>query len=111
MTRPTLAEIAPMPVSTDTSHQGDKTMNIDDLTIGQAKAIAAQFGAPVTHPPIAANIAPEHAVIPVLVCTDKRGVVFGLSTGLWLARSRARQALAACIGAVLLADAHQRDAG
>lgn len=52
-------------------------MNIDDLTYGQLKQIAAMFTGqgvtPVTHPK-------THAAIPVIVCTDKRGVVFGYCT-------------------------------
>ena len=52
-------------------------MNIDDLTYGQLKQIAAMFAgqdvAPVTQ-------AKSHAAIPVIVCTDKRGVVFGYCT-------------------------------
>lgn len=47
-------------------------MNIDDLTIGQAKELAAQFSG-VSAAPTAAN----HAPMAVLVCTDKRGVFFG----------------------------------
>lgn len=48
-------------------------MDISNLTIGQAKEIAAMFGV--------VNCANEslakHSAIPVVVCTDKRGVVFG----------------------------------
>lgn len=51
-------------------------MSIDNLTIGEAKAIAAMFNAmpaaPVAHP-----VATTHEPRKVLVCTDKRGVVFG----------------------------------
>jgi hypothetical protein len=51
-------------------------MNMDDMTIGEAKKIAAMFGdCNVTEPPPAPCDA-----IPVLVCTDKRGVVFGYTT-------------------------------
>lgn len=50
-------------------------MNINDLTIGQAKEIAAQFSGAVANAPSS-----DHAAIPVLVCTDKRGVVFGYTT-------------------------------
>ncbi len=46
-------------------------MNIDDITIGQAKALAAQFSGAT---PAAQS---SHEPIPVVVCTDKRGVVFG----------------------------------
>ena len=52
-------------------------MNIDDLTYGQLKQIAAMFAgqdvAPVTQ-------SKSHTAIPVIVCTDKRGVVFGYCT-------------------------------
>ena len=52
-------------------------MNIDDLTYGQLKQIAAMFAgqdvAPVTQ-------TKSHPAIPVIVCTDKRGVVFGYCT-------------------------------
>ena len=52
-------------------------MNIDDLTYGQLKQIAAMFAgqdvAPVAQPK-------THPAIPVIVCTDKRGVVFGYCT-------------------------------
>ena len=47
-------------------------MNLDDLTIGQAKELARQFGGNVS----AAESA-NHERMPVIVCTDKRGVVFG----------------------------------
>lgn len=53
-------------------------IDLNDLTIGQAKALAAQFGGAsidVTGCPSA-----THAKMPVLVCTDKRGVVFGYTT-------------------------------
>jgi len=43
-------------------------MNINDLTIGQAKELAAMF---------ATQVPVNHDSIPVVVCTDKRGVVFG----------------------------------
>lgn len=51
-------------------------MNIDDLTYGQLKQIAAMFAGQKVAP------APSktHAAIPVIVCTDKRGVVFGYCT-------------------------------
>lgn len=54
-------------------------MHIDDLTIGQAKALAAQF-ANITTDPAAENCACDHGPIPVVVCTDKRGVIFGYTT-------------------------------
>jgi len=48
-------------------------MNINDLTIGQAKELAAIFsGSSVSGTPDA-----PHDNIPVIVCTDKRGVIFG----------------------------------
>lgn len=50
-------------------------MNINDLTIGQAKELASIFGAQVAAP--VSDSAPGHAAMPVVVCTDKRGVVFG----------------------------------
>ena len=48
-------------------------MNIDDLKIGDAKASAAMFGS-------AAQVSAEITSTPVVVCTDKRGVVFGYTT-------------------------------
>ncbi|HXJ94184.1 MAG TPA: hypothetical protein VMT20_15150 [Terriglobia bacterium] len=48
-------------------------MNLDDLTYGQLKEIAAKFGG-------AAAQSATGAPIPVLVCTDKRGVVFGYTS-------------------------------
>lgn len=50
-------------------------MNIDDLTYGELKQISAMFaGQDVATQP------KSHAKIPVIVCTDKRGVVFGYCT-------------------------------
>ena len=49
-------------------------MNIDELTIGQAKELARQFGGGATMT-IGANA--PHERMSVIVCTDKRGVVFG----------------------------------
>ena len=49
-------------------------MNIDDLTIGQAKELVAQFGATRNADPAATA---QHERMYVIVCTDKRGVVFG----------------------------------
>lgn len=51
-------------------------MDINDLTIGQAKQLAAMLAstAPVCG---SAAQAKQHDKIPVVVCTDKRGVVFG----------------------------------
>lgn len=52
-------------------------MDINELTIGQAKELAALF--PASAP--SAVVAPSsHAPMPVLVCTDKRGVFFGHTT-------------------------------
>lgn len=48
-------------------------MNIDQLTYGELKQIASMFAGPVTVP----ASADVHDRIPVVVCTDKRGVVFG----------------------------------
>jgi hypothetical protein len=47
-------------------------MNIDEMTYGELKAIAAMFSGAQPLPPVT-----DHAPIPVVVCTDKRGVVFG----------------------------------
>lgn len=51
-------------------------MNLDDLTIGEAKALVAMFGAgQPAHSEAPASDAAQY----VVVCTDKRGVVFGLT--------------------------------
>ncbi len=50
-------------------------MNINDLTIGQAKELAAMFGAAQSPTTVA-----THAEQPVVVWTDKRGVIFGYTT-------------------------------
>ena len=52
-------------------------MDIDNLTIGDAKKLAAMFSKPC-----AETVAPvrAHDRIPVIVCTDKRGVVFGYTS-------------------------------
>lgn len=50
-------------------------MDIDDLTIGQARQLAAMF-AVTAHSALGATPT-QHDKIPVVVCTDKRGVVFG----------------------------------
>ena len=52
-------------------------MNIDDLTYGQLKQIAAMFTGEAQ-----ATIQPvnSHTSRPVVVCTDRRGVVFGYCT-------------------------------
>ncbi len=52
-------------------------MNLDDLTIGQAKELAAKF-AGLNAPPNPNGM--THDPIPVIVCTDRRGVVFGYTT-------------------------------
>jgi len=49
-------------------------MNIDNLTYGELKQIAAMFSQQTM--PCAGPSNP-HDRIPVVVCTDKRGVVFG----------------------------------
>ena len=46
-------------------------MNIDDFTLGQLKQIAAMFGGVKPAQPV------THAERPVVVWTDKRGVIFG----------------------------------
>lgn len=50
-------------------------MNIDNLTYGELKAIAAMFGGAATE-----GHAKPHDERPVIVCTDRRGVVFGYTT-------------------------------
>jgi hypothetical protein len=59
-------------------------VNLDDLTIGQAKELAQRFAGLIAPPPPAAAEAAAHNAphkpIPVIVCTDKRGVVFGYTT-------------------------------
>jgi hypothetical protein len=55
-------------------------MNINDLTIGQAKELAAMFGGSSVNSEVKQSQVTdthEHPEIPVVVCTDKRGVVFG----------------------------------
>jgi hypothetical protein len=56
------------------------SMNIDELTYGQLRQIASMFqnGVPTA---VADNT--EHNAIPVIVCTDKRGVVFGFGYKIW----------------------------
>lgn len=63
-------------------------MNIDDLTYGQLKQIAAMFGGGQTNNEKAAS-GPERAVV---ICTDKRGVFFGYTseTGETMALRKAR---------------------
>ena len=51
-------------------------MSLDDITIGDAKRLAAMFGSAVS--PAVSDA--THDAIPVVVCTDKRGVVFGYTT-------------------------------
>lgn len=46
-------------------------MNIDDLTIGEAKALAAMFSQ------TSATNTADHDPVEVVVWTDKRGVIFG----------------------------------
>jgi len=51
-------------------------MNLDDLTIGEAKALVAMFGAgKAPEPEAPASTVAQY----VVVCTDKRGVVFGMT--------------------------------
>jgi len=51
-------------------------LDIDNLTYGQLKQIAAMFSS--ANPTVqAAEIKSSHDAIPVIVCTDRRGVVFG----------------------------------
>ena len=47
--------------------------DIDQMTYGELRQIAAMFGPQ----PNANSACPNHANTPVVVCTDKRGVVFG----------------------------------
>ena len=51
---------------------------IDNLTIGEAKKLAAMFGGSIASP-LVPQSGPE---APVIVCTDKRGVVFGYADNL-----------------------------
>ena len=53
-------------------------MNISDLTIGQAKELALLFGE--TRACLKSEVSLLSSPVPVLVCTDKRGVVFGYTT-------------------------------
>lgn len=46
-------------------------MNIDDMTYGELKAIAAMFGGS------APKAAPHSEPVAVVIWTDKRGVIFG----------------------------------
>lgn len=50
-------------------------MNIDDFTLGQLKQIAAMFGEKGQ-----GAATTEHPEIPVVVWTDKRGVIFGYTS-------------------------------
>lgn len=52
-------------------------MNLDELTIGQARELATMFNkcAPGAEAAPAASTAAQY----VVVCTDKRGVVFGMT--------------------------------
>jgi len=49
-------------------------MNIDDMTIKQARELCGMFG---NTPSAQATSSNTHGELPVVVCTDKRGVVFG----------------------------------
>jgi hypothetical protein len=54
--------------------------NIDDLTYGEMKQIAALFKA-ASDPFLQERcLVQQREAIPVIVCTDKRGVVFGYTT-------------------------------
>jgi hypothetical protein len=53
-------------------------MNIDDLTIRQAKELAALFPTSATQPEVKKSGGLPPA--PVIVCTDKRAVVFGYTS-------------------------------
>lgn len=53
-------------------------MDINDLTIGQAKELASMFGGKPESPIEKAS--GDHAPLAIVVCTDKRGVVFGWTT-------------------------------
>ena len=48
-------------------------MNIDSLTLAELKQISAMFGGAISQPLLAAT----HKERPVVVWTDKRGVIFG----------------------------------
>jgi hypothetical protein len=54
-------------------------MNIEDLTIGQGKQLAAMFSATASTSggSVSGGVS---APVKVIVCTDKRGVVFGTTT-------------------------------
>ena len=55
-------------------------MNIDNLTYGELKQIAAMFAASTFTASVPSATPKGHESIPVIVCTDKRGVVFGYCT-------------------------------
>ena len=55
-------------------------MDLDKLTIGEAKRIAALINNLGCDPKTAPEACCTHDAIPVVVCTDKRGVVFGYCT-------------------------------
>ena len=52
--------------------------NIDNLTYGELKQIAAMFTGRSTE--AKASSTGIHPPMPVIVCTDKRGVIFGYTT-------------------------------
>lgn len=58
------------------SRKVSKMVNIDDLTYGDLKKIAEMFSS-VTMSAATPKTPERHSPIPVIVCTDKRGVVFG----------------------------------
>ena len=53
-------------------------MNINDLTIGQAKELAELFAKETSL--FLKGSRTSHKAIPVVVCTDRRGVVFGYTS-------------------------------
>ena len=53
-------------------------MNIDSFTYGELKAIAAMFAS--KEDCLCDVPKPVHDPVPVVVCTDKRGVIFGYCT-------------------------------
>lgn len=55
-------------------------IDLNDLTIGQAKALARTFARKCETQVTDACADTSSAAIPVIVCTDKRGVVFGYTT-------------------------------
>jgi hypothetical protein len=52
-------------------------IDIENLTIAQARELASKFS--YLSNPVSAPTAPSSDPIPVVVCTDKRSVVFGMT--------------------------------